>query len=156
MRRVSQGYGGKSGYTVVQGGEFAYLQLDKFDAADVAFEATPEHAHVLISMRETATAPVDSAQAAIQVIAINGDWLTVLCSQTTPEVLDALAALPAAHGVARLAVFSARPKALAALLQARGIEANTYSLTDALLKGQVSAKAKPQPQPITPAAGDAA
>ena len=140
---------GTQGYNA----SFAYLQLDKFDAADVAFEATPEHAHVLISMRETATAPVESAQAAIQVIAINGDWLTVLCSQTTPKVLDALAALPAAYGVARLAVFSARPKALAALLQERGIEANTYSLTDALLKGQVNAKTKPQS--VTPAAGDA-
>ena len=135
---------------------FAYLQLDKFDAADVAFEATPEHASVLVSMRETAAAPVDNAQTAIQVIAINGDWLTVLCSQATPEALDALAALPAAHGVVRLAVFSARPKALAALLQARGIEANTYSLTDALLKGQFSAKTKPQPQPVTSVAGDAA
>ncbi|MDD2712302.1 MAG: site-specific DNA-methyltransferase [Simplicispira sp.] len=121
---------------------FAYLQLDKFAPADVAFEATPEHASLLISMRETATAPVDSAQAAIQVIAINGDWLTVLCWQATPEALDALAALPAIHGAARLAVFCPRPKALAALLQTRGIEANTYSLTDALLKGQVSAKAK--------------
>ena len=77
----------------------------------------------------------------------------MLCSQTTPKVLDALAALPAAYGVARLAVFSARPKALAALLQERGIEANTYSLTDALLKGQVNAKTKPQS--VTPAAGDA-
>ena len=137
---------------------FAYLQLDKFDAADVAFEATPEHASLLISMRETATAPVDTAQEAIQVIAINGDWLTVLCWQATPEALDALAALPAAHGVARLAVFCPRPKALAALLQKRGIEANTYSLTDALLKGQVSAKAAPAPAPslaTTPTEGDA-
>ena len=109
-------------------------------------------------MRETATTPVDSAQAAIQVIAINGDWLTVLCWQATPEALDALAALPAAHGVARLAVFCPRPKALAALLQKRGIEANTYSLTDALLKGQVSAKAAPAPAPspaATPTEGDA-
>ncbi len=137
---------------------FAYLQLDKFDAADVAFEATPEHASLLISMRETATAPVDTAQEAIQVIAINGDWLTVLCWQATPEALDALAALPATHGVARLAVFCPRPKALAALLQKRGIEANTYSLTDALLKGQVSAKAAPAPAPspaTTPTEGDA-
>ncbi len=120
---------------------FAYLQLDKFNAADVAFEAAPEHASMLISMRETASAPVDSAQEAIQVIAINGDWLTVLCWQATPQALDALAALPAAHGAARLAVFCARPKAMAALLAERGMEANTYSLTDALLKGQVSAKA---------------
>lgn len=142
MRRVSEGYGNKTGYTVEQGGEFAYLQLDKFAPADVAFEATPEHARLLISMRETAMAPVDNAQAAIQVIAINGDWLTVLCWQATPEALDALAALPAIHGAARLAVFGPRPKALAALLQTRGIEANTYSLTDALLKGQVSAKAR--------------
>ena len=141
---------------------FAYLQLDKFDAADVAFEATPEHASLLISMRETATAPVNNAQAAIQVIAINGDWLTVLCWQATPEALDALAALPAAHGVARLAVFCPRPKALAALLQKRGIEANTYSLTDALLKGQVSARAKAAPASAsasalatTPTPGDA-
>ena len=66
----------------------------------------------------------------------------MLCWQATPEALDALAALPATHGVARLAVFCPRPKALAALLQKRGIEANTYSLTDALLKGQTSAKAK--------------
>ncbi len=115
---------------------FAYLQLDKFDAADVAFEATPEHASVLVSMRETGTAPVDAAQAAIQVIAINGDWLTVLCWQATPEALDALAALPAAHGAARLAVFCPRPKGLPALLAARGVQANAYSITDALLKGQ--------------------
>jgi adenine-specific DNA-methyltransferase len=147
---------------------FAYLQLDKFAPADVAFEATPEHARLLLSIRETATAPVDSAQAAIQVIAIHGDWLTVLCWQATPEALDALAALPAAYGVARLAVFGPRPKALAALLQKRGMEANTYSLTDALLKGQVSAQAKtpaptgavaapapaPESEPTTP--GDAA
>lgn len=147
---------------------FAYLQLDKFAPADVAFEATPEHARLLLSIRETATAPVDIAQAAIQVIAIHGDWLTVLCWQATPEALDALAALPAAYGVARLAVFGPRPKALAALLQKRGMEANTYSLTDALLKGQVSAKAKtpaptgavaapaPAPESATTTPGDAA
>ena len=140
LRRVMTGYGGKPGYTVVQGGEFAYLQLDKIDAADLAFEATSEHATALFSMRETATAPVSIAQETIQIIAKGGDWLTVLCVQVTPATLDALAALPAAHGVARLAVFCPRPKALAALLAERGVEANAYSITDALLKGQVSGK----------------
>lgn len=140
VRRVIAGYGGKPGYTEAQGGEFAYLQLDKIEAADVAFEATPEHAATLLYMRETAVAPVDHAQAAIQIIAIGGDWLTVLCAQVTPDTLDALVVLPAAHGVARLAVFCPRPKALAALLAERGVEANTYSITDALLKGQVSGK----------------
>ncbi len=146
MRRVSKGYGNKPGFTVEQGGEFAYLQLDKFDAADVAFEATPEHASVLVSMRETGTAPVDAAQAAIQVIATNGDWLTVLCWQATPEALDTLAALPAAHGAARLAVFCPRPKGLPALLAARGVQANAYSITDALLKGQGQALGRGQGQ----------
>ena len=140
LRRVMAGYGGKPGYTVIQGGEFAYLQLDKIEAADVAFEATAEHASTLFSMREAAVAPVSIAQEAIQIIAKSGDWLTVLCDQVTPETLDRLAALPAAHGVVRLAVFCPRPKALAALLIERGVEANTYSIADALLKGQVSGK----------------
>ncbi len=84
--------------------------------------------------------PIERATPAINVIAIAGDWLTVLCAQVTPDTLDALVALPAAHGVTRLAVFCPRPKALAALLAERGVEANTYSITDALLKGQVNAK----------------
>lgn len=141
LRRVMAGYGGKPGYTLDQGGEFAYLQLDKIEAADVAFEAKPEHAAVLLSMREAASAPVDTEAAAIQIIGKYGDWLTVLCAQVTPETLDALAALLAAHGMARLAVFCPRPKALGGLLAERGIEANTYSIADALLKGQVGGKA---------------
>jgi adenine-specific DNA-methyltransferase len=131
------GYGGKPGYSVAQGGEFAYLQLDKIEAADVAFEAAPEHATALISLQNTAAAPVEYAQSAIQIIATGGDWLTVLCHDATPEAVNALAALPAQHGLARLAVFCPRPKALAALLAERGVEANTYSIADALLKGQV-------------------
>jgi adenine-specific DNA-methyltransferase len=137
LRRVIAGYSGKPGYNLAQGGEFAYLQLDKIEAADVAFEATPEHATTLISMQNTAVAPVERAEAAIQIVAIGGDWLTVICHAATPEALDALAALPAQHGLARLAVFCPRPKALAALLAERGVEANTYSIADALLKGQV-------------------
>ena len=140
LRRVMTGYSGKTGYSVAQGGEFAYLQLDKIEAADVAFEATPEHAKTLISMRETASAGVFIASVAIQIIAKGSDWLTVLCPEVTPQTLDELAKLPATHGVARLAVFCPRPKALALLLAERGVEANTYSITDALLKGQVSSK----------------
>ncbi len=140
LRRVMSGYSGKTGYSVAQGGEFAYLQLDKIEAADVAFEATPGHAKTLISMREAASAGVFIASKAIQIIAKGSDWLTVLCPEVTPLTLDELAKLPAIHGVARLAVFCPRPKALAMLLAERGVEANTYSITDALLKGQVSSK----------------
>jgi len=64
----------------------------------------------------------------------------VLCTSLTSATIDALVPLPAAHDAARLAVFCPRPKALAGLLSARGVAANTYSITDALLKGQVSGK----------------
>lgn len=88
-------------------------------------------------MQNTAVAPVEFAREAIKIIAIGGDWLTVVSHTATPEAVNALAALPAQHGLARLAVFCHRPKALAALLAERGVEANTYSIADALLKGQV-------------------
>ena len=127
---------------------FAYLQLDKYEAADVAFEATPEHARLLISMRETASVPVDPASGAVHVVAKSGDWLTVLCWQATPEVVDLLAALTAAYGVSGLALFCPRPNGLQALLQARGVQVNAYSINDALLKGQVSGK----PRATTPRA----
>ncbi len=157
LRRVMTGYSDKSGYSVAQGGEFAYLQLDKIEAADVAFEATPEHAKTLISMREAASAGVFIASKAIQIIAKGSDWLTVLCTEVTPKTLNELVKLPVNHGVARLAVFCPRPKALALLLAERGVEANTYSITDALLKGQVSSKKEaklPSPIPETSFADD--
>lgn len=127
---------------------FAYLQLDKCEAADVAFEATPEHAQLLISMRETASVPVDTESGAVHVIAKTGDWLTVICWQARPEVVDLLVALPAAYGVAGLALFCPRPNGLQALLQERGVQVNAYSINDALLKGQVSGK----PRATTPRA----
>jgi len=67
----------KPGYSVAQGGEFAYLQLDKIEAADVAFDATPAHAATLLSMQKAAVAPVNIAQAAIKNIATGNDWLMV-------------------------------------------------------------------------------
>jgi adenine-specific DNA-methyltransferase len=143
LRRVMTGYGGKPGYSLAQGSEFAYLQLDKLDAADVAFDATPAHASTLIYMQNTALAHVLHSQEAIEVIAISDGWLTVLCQQATPEAVDALAALSAQQGACSLAVYCARPKALQALLAERGITANTYSITDALLKGQSRGSAAP-------------
>lgn len=115
---------------------FAYLQLDKIAPADVPLEFTPEQAHLLLALRETGSVPPSSPDAAIHTIGIQGDWLTVLCHNTSTATLDALAQLPAQYGATRLAVFCSRPKALPALLQARGVQAVAYSLTDALLKGQ--------------------
>lgn len=136
LRRVITGYGGKPGYSLAQGGEFAYLQLDKLDAADVAFDARAEHATTLIYMQNAGVAPVNTAQPAIQIVAVSGDWLTVLCLDASAETVQALAGFPAQYACGRLAVFCPRPKALAALLAERGVEANAYSITEALLKGQ--------------------
>ena len=125
---------------------FAYLQLDKYEAADVAFETTPEHAQLLISLRETASVPVDMRPDKFHVIAKSGDWLIVLCWQATPEVVDLLATLPATYGVSGLAVFCPRPNGLKASLEARGVQVNAYSINDAMLNGQITGK----PHSITP------
>ena len=140
LRRVIAGYGGKPGYTVAQGGEFAYLQIDKIEAADIAFDATPAHAATFLSMQKAAVAPVSTARAAINIIAKGADWLLLLCPDITPQVLDDLCTLPAQHGVARLAVYAPRPKALAALLAERSVQAITYSIADALLQTQAGRK----------------
>jgi type III restriction enzyme len=142
MRRVIQ----NEGYSA----SFAYLQLDKIEAADMDFEATPQHAALLTALRETGGVPAEPPNAALQVVAKGSDWLTVFCAKATPKAMNELATLPARHGVARLAVYCPRPKAMAELLQERGIEAVTYSITDALLKGQISSLRNPTPHTPSP------
>jgi len=142
LRRVIAGYGGKPGYTLAQGGEFAYLQLDKLDGADVALDATAHHAATLLFMRNAGATPVAYTQAAIQVIAKGADWLLVLCTHTDAEVLNGLRALPAQHDVARLVVVAPRPKAVALWLAERGIEAQALSLREVLTQGQDGKKAR--------------
>jgi len=136
VRRVMAGYGGKPGYPLAQGGEFAYLQLDKMDGADVALDATAHHAATLLCMRNAAIAPVEYMQTAMQVIAKGPDWLLVLCTHTDADVLQTLARLPAQHGVARLVVVAPRPKAVALWLAEHGVEAQTQSLREVLTQGQ--------------------
>lgn len=141
LRRVTSGYGGKPGYTLAQGGEFAYLQLDKLDGADVALDATAHHAAALLSMRNAGAAPVECAQTAIQVIAKGSDWLLVLCTHTTADVLQTLATLPEQHAGARLVVVAPRPKAVVLWLAERGIDAQALSLREVLTQGQDGKKA---------------
>ncbi len=139
LRRVIAGYGGKSGkpgHSLAQGGEFAYLQLDKIDGADLLLDAQPHHAATLLSMRNMAVAPVEQAQAAIQTIAISADWLLVLCQDSAPATLDALRALHQAHPAARLLVATPRPQALALWLQEQGIPGQTQALHAVLAQGQ--------------------
>lgn len=136
IRRVMQGYSGKPGYTLAQGGEFAYLQLDKLELADVTLDATPDHATNLLALRHASAAPVTHAQAAIRLIAKGPDWLLVLCPSVNEQVLQDLCELPKWNEVARLVVYAPRPKALVALLAERGVEAQVYALRDALTQCQ--------------------
>ncbi|MFC4473716.1 site-specific DNA-methyltransferase [Comamonas denitrificans] len=140
LRRVIAGYGGKDGYTLAQGGEFAYLQLDKLNAADVVLDATPAHAAALLALRNTATAPNQSSEQTVQVVAKGHDWLLVLCAESTPQALATLLALPAQHGVARLLVVAQRAKSVGHWLAQRGVQAQVLSLRQVLLQGQEGGK----------------
>lgn len=142
LRRVMQGYADKKGINLSQGGEFAYLQLDKFDAADVALDATTAHAATLLQLRHAASAPVAVQDQTLQVIARGPDWLLVLCTQTDAQALDGLRALAVQDGVNRLVVVATRPKAVAQWLADQGVAAQTLSIREVLTQGQEAAKAR--------------
>jgi hypothetical protein len=67
----------------------------------------------------------------------------LVCERVDPETIAALAHWPQQQGVARLAIYSPRPTTLAEQLAARGIEANCYSLLDAILRGQTNSPRPP-------------
>lgn len=138
LRRVSQGYAGKPGYTAEQGGEFAYIQLDKVPPADVLFETQPDHALSLLGLRLTQSIWQGNGHA-VQHIARAGDCDILLCASIDPASVDEVVAWTQAHRVGRLAVYCERPQALQEVLDARGIEANCHSLFAALTSGQVHA-----------------
>lgn len=130
--RVIQGYGGKPGL----GGEFAYLQLDKIEAADLPFEADAAHAFQLLAMRRFGEArPLPAGP--VKLLGQSGDCAVLLCERVDAETIASLVDWRAKNGVARLAIYSPRPNTLAEQLAAAGIEANCYSLLDAVMRGQV-------------------
>lgn len=140
MRRISQGFAGKPGYTADQGGEFAYLQLDKVAAPDVPFEAKPENAMALLSLR-LAHAVWETQRGSVQHIARADNCDILLCMEVNPQALEEIAAWPETHRVQRLAVYCDRPLSLQEALEARGIEVNCHSITEALLSGQAGTRA---------------
>ena len=135
MRRVIRGYGSKTGYTAEQGGEFAYLQLDKVEAADAHFEIDAAHAFQLLALKRLGMI-CPASEGAVQRLGRVEDCELLVCNEVNAETIETLAAWPQRHGAARLAVYSARPDTLREQLAARGVEANCYSLMDALLSGQ--------------------
>jgi adenine-specific DNA-methyltransferase len=136
MRRVIKGYGGKVGYTPEQGGEFAYLQLDMVEAADAHFEIDAAHAFQLLALKRLGVVCAAS-EGAVQRLGRVEDCELLVCNEVNADSIATLATWPEQHGAARLAIYSTRPKTLSEQLAARGVEANCYSLMDALLGGQM-------------------
>lgn len=130
LRRVITGFG-KQG--ALPGG-FAYLQLDKMDSADVPFESRPAHAAQLLSLRYCQKASTGTLDNSILQLAFDGELAVLLVAQVDDEVLQRLAEWPAR----RLAVYSGRPDSVADHLARHGKSANSYSLLDALLRGQTT------------------
>ena len=135
MRRVIKGYGGKAGYTPEQGGEFAYLQLDKVEAADAHFEIDAAHAFQLLALKRLGVVCAPS-EGAVQRLGRVEDCELLVCNEVNAASIEILAAWPEQYGAARLAIYSTRPETLREQLAARGVEANCYSLMDALMRGQ--------------------
>jgi len=134
LRRVSQGYADKPRYSVEQGGEFAYLQLDRIGVADAPFEFDAAHAFQWLSLQRFGVAqPIPTG--AIRTLGRIGDCAVLVCEKVNKATVDALAEWPNKHGVARLAVYCARPNTLQEQLAARGVVVNAYSLVEALLAG---------------------
>ncbi|PRP72454.1 hypothetical protein BUE93_00005 [Chromobacterium amazonense] len=129
LRRVMTGYGKQTGL----GGGFAYLQLDLLDAADIAFDATTAHAAQLLALRYSQAALAQTAEAILP-IAFDGELAVLLLSRTDEDTLQRVANWPAR----RLAVYSRRPESVADYLAQQGKPANSYSLLDALMRGQTT------------------
>ncbi|MBI4741529.1 MAG: site-specific DNA-methyltransferase, partial [Betaproteobacteria bacterium] len=133
IRRVMQGVGGKAGL----GGAFAYLQLDLIEAADLPFEATPEHAGQMLALRlYGSTRPVVEVAAGVRLLGLADDCAHLLLPEVNAGVLDRLQQWLPESGAARLAIWSPRPESLRVALAGREIEANCYGLLDALMRGQ--------------------
>lgn len=132
IRRVMQGYGGKPAL----GGEFAYLQLDKVEVPDLPFEADAAHAFQLLALRRFGEArPLPAGL--VKLLGQSGDCVVLLCERVDAETIASLVDWRAQNGIVRLAIYSPRPTTLAEQLAAAGIEANCYSLLDAVMRGQV-------------------
>jgi len=140
LRRVSSGYAGKAGFSAEQGGEFAYLKLDKIAPVDIPFEAIPPDAYTLLSLRLT-HAVSSFRNEAVQLIARAGDCDILLCTQVDAGSIAALAGWSKAHGVARIAVYSERPESLREAMDQRGVDAACYGLHEALRRGQAGGAA---------------
>ncbi|MBN3758547.1 site-specific DNA-methyltransferase [Paraburkholderia sp. Tr-20389] len=114
-------------------GQFAYLRLDLLQPADIAFDATSHHAFHLLGLRER---QATSVLQKTNVLSIGGteELAILVCPEVDNGTLETLATWPAN----RLSVYSPRPETVEQILSERGLQINSYSLLDALLRGQTT------------------
>lgn len=131
MRRVIRGYSSKPGITAAQGGDFAYIEIDRLDPADARIDATPEQTFQLLSMRNALAAQAVPA-GAVKTIAEDEHTAIVYLPEVTADAISALQAMPQA----KLVVYSNRPHTVVEKLERSGKTGVCYSAADAIVIGQ--------------------
>ena len=132
IRRVIQGYGNQPGLK----SSFAYYQLDLVEAADIEYEATRCNELQLLLLRaQQAVRCANPSE--IQCITGDEDVAVLFCPVVDDAAIETLATWPAK----RLAVYSPRPDTVREELEKRHVQVSSYSLFDALLRGQTSLNA---------------
>jgi adenine-specific DNA-methyltransferase len=119
------------------GGSFAYLQLDLLQSADALFELTPEHATLMLRLREAQAAGVETNEEVI-VIASNDTLAVLVCPVVSKPAIKQLLAYPCE----RVAVYSDRPDTVEAAFIKAGRVANSYNLADSLIRTQKQVSGK--------------
>ena len=107
------------------------LARNNVNAQKTLQQATADHAALLLALRELQALPPQTG-GAVRQLAGDAQLALLLCPEVTPQTLETLANWPAE----RLAVYSPRPDTVRDWLQQAGKPANSYSLLDALLRGE--------------------
>lgn len=133
MRRVMDGYGSTPGL----GGQFAYLQLDKYDPADVDLDATQENVRQLLALRLLGGAiPARQEAGTIEMLATTATSAAIYIPRVTQASIDEAMQLKQTH----LLVFSDRPDTARELLQAAGKICDSRSIGSEIAAGQAGSK----------------
>lgn len=130
IRRVIKGYGNTDGL----GGNFAYAKLVQIEEADLLFDATPEHAYAILTMRETGKLRLPKKEDFVWPVATSEHAAIVVCPKLTENAIAALKALP----VKRLVAYTDRPERLREAVASSELEVITHPLEHALRWGQVA------------------
>lgn len=112
-------------------GDFAYLELDKYEPGDVGFDASPENAFALLSLRQTGCITIANSEP-FQIIATSSDLTVVYCREVDEDVIRALELID----TPRIAIYSNRPETVSERLAVTGKQVNSYSIAEAILVGQ--------------------